>query len=89
MLREILGALAGDATEVPETWERFSNLNISGAWDDADWDEVIEKAKRLGMTVKNDGEHLILWRSKKCNGSFLLNTKAGRDLALEFLGGVA
>jgi len=88
MLREILGTLAGDATEVPETWERFSNLNISGAWNNADWDDVTERAKRLGMTVENDGERLVLWKSKNCNGWFLLN-KRGKEMALEFLEGVA
>jgi hypothetical protein len=84
----MIGGIFGKATEVPETWDRFSNLNISGAWNESDFDEVTASARRLGMTVENDGERIVLWRSKSCNGWFMLN-KRGKELATEFLEGVS
>lgn len=70
MLSEILGALAGNATEVPETWDRFSNSAISGDWDDADWREVFARARRLGVSFEDEGDAVVMWKGRS-QGRFL------------------
>jgi len=82
----MIGGIFGKATEVPETWDRFSNLNISGAWEQGDWSDVFALASRLGVNYEDEGDTVVMWKGRS-QGRFL-NVKGGVKEAREFLEGV-
>ncbi len=73
--------------EADSGWEHFSNLNISGAWEQGDWDDVFAKAQRLGVSVEDQGDVVVMWKGRS-QGRFL-NVKGGVKEARDFLEGVA
>lgn len=83
----MIGCLFGRAQMPPQTWEHFSNLDIRGAWNGGEWDEIVDEAERLGYAVRCDGEKVCMWKHENDYGDFVL--EGGMSMALEFLGGVA
>lgn len=77
----------GGSPQYPDEqgWETFNNHSISGDWSIADWDEVIEEAHRLGITVfREDGWIMMPWRGE--DNRFMTNN-GGLKMAQQFLDG--